>query len=205
MRKIIAMLLALVMVLGLTACGNKPVETTPTGTTAAPETQAPTTEPALTGTIAILYTNDVHTYIDDVLSYDVIAALKAELANQYDNVLLVDAGDAVQGTAYGSMDKGETIVSLMNAAGYDLATLGNHEFDYGMDGTMNVIEWANFPYTSCNFYHEEAGIKGEAVLAPYMIFDFGGEKVAFVGITKVRTASYFEIFLLSWRPCFYVT
>ena len=153
MRKMIAMLLALVMVLGLTACGSKPVETTPTGTTAPAETQAPETQAAEPqGDIAILYTNDVHTYIDDVLSYDVIAAVKAELAEQYEYVLLVDAGDHIQGTAYGSMDKGETIINLMNAAGYDLATLGNHEFDYGMEGRVNVTDnWANFPYVSCNF------------------------------------------------------
>ncbi len=190
MRKIIAMLLALVMVLGLVACGNSaPKETTPTGTTAAPETQAPETQAAEPqGDIAILYTNDVHTYVDDVLSYDVIAAVKAELANQYEYVLLVDAGDHIQGTAYGSMDKGETIISLMNAAGYDLATLGNHEFDYGMEGRINVTDnWAEFPYVSCNFYHEENGVKGEAVLNPYVIFELGNEKVAILGITTPET------------------
>ena len=190
MRKIIAMLLALVMVLGLVACGNSaPKETTPTGTTAAPETQAPETQAAEPqGDIAILYTNDVHTYVDDVLSYDVIAAVKAELANQYEYVLLVDAGDHIQGTAYGSMDKGETIISLMNAAGYDLATLGNHEFDYGMEGRINVTDnWAEFPYVSCNFYHEENGVKGEAVLPPYVIFELGNEKVAILGITTPET------------------
>ena len=201
MRKIIAMLLALVMVLGLIACGNTaPAETTaPIGTTAAPETQAPTTEAAEPqGDIAILYTNDIHTYIDKVLSYDVIAALKAELANQYEYVLLVDAGDHIQGTAYGSMDKGETIINLMNAAGYDLATLGNHEFDYGMDGRINVTDnWAQFPYVSCNFYHEKDGVKGEAVLPPYVIFEFGGEKVAILGITTPEsftksTPAYFQ-------------
>ena len=198
MRKIIAMLLALVMVLGLVACGNeKPAETTAPSTTA-PETEAPTTEAALSGTIAILYTNDVHTYIDGVLSYDVIAALKADLANQYDHVLLVDAGDHAQGTAYGSMDKGETIINLMNAAGYDLATLGNHEFDYGMDGRINITDnWAQFPYVSCNFYNEEAGVKGETVLDAYVMFDFGGEKVAFIGITTPEsftksTPAYFQ-------------
>ena len=187
MRKFIAMLLALVMVLGLTACGSKPVETTPTGTTA-PATEAPTVAAEPQGDIAILYTNDVHTYVDDVLSYDVIAAVKAELAKQYEYVLLVDAGDHVQGTAYGSMDKGETIINLMNAAGYDVATLGNHEFDYGMEGRINVTDnWANFPYVSCNFYHEENGVKGESVLAPYVIFEFGGEKVAILGITTPET------------------
>ena len=59
-----------------------------------------------------------------------MAAYKASL----ENALLVDAGDHIQGTVYGSMDKGETIIKLMNAAGYDAATLGNHEFDYGMEG-----------------------------------------------------------------------
>ena len=196
MRKFLAMLLVFVMVLGLVACGNEPAETTAPST--APETEAPTTEAALSGTIAILYTNDVHTYIDDVLSYDVIAALKVELANQYDNVLLVDAGDHIQGTAYGSMDKGETIISLMNAAGYDLATLGNHEFDYGMDGRITVTDsWADFPYVSCNFYNEENGVKGETVLAPYVIFELGCEKVAFIGITTPEsftksTPAYFQ-------------
>ena len=189
MRKILALVLVCVMVLGLTACGSKPVETTPTGTTApAPvETQAPT-EAYVQGDIAILFTNDVHTYIDDVLSYDVIDGVKAELEKQYEYVLLMDAGDHIQGTAFGSMDKGHTIIDLMNAAGYDIATLGNHEFDYGMEGRINVTDnWASFPYVSCNFYHEENGVKGESVLAPYVIFEFGREKIAIVGITTPET------------------
>ena len=195
MRKIISLLLALVMVLGLfAACGNTAEPTVPA--TEEP-TEAPTEAVVPASDIAILYTNDVHTYIDNPLSYDVIAAVKAELQKEYDYVLLVDAGDAIQGTAYGSMDKGETIIKLMNAAGYDLATLGNHEFDYGMEGTMNVIEWAEFPYTSCNFYHEEAGVKGEAVLEPYIMVECGADKVAFVGITTPEsftksTPAYFQ-------------
>ena len=137
--------------------------------------------------IVVLYTNDVHTYIDGTLSYDVIAAIKAELETQYAHVLLVDAGDHIQGTAYGSMDKGETIIKLMNAADYDLATLGNHEFDYGMFGCMQVIDWAQFPYTSCNFYNEAAGVRGENVLDAYVTFECGDEKIAFVGITTPET------------------
>ena len=105
------------------------------------------------GDITILYTNDVHTYMnndgDDEFNYAKLATLK----KQYKDVLLVDAGDHIQGTAYGSMDKGKTIVELMNAAGYDIATLGNHEFDYGMEGTMNVIDWADYEYISCNFFN----------------------------------------------------
>ena len=147
--------------------------------------------------IVVLYTNDVHTYIDGTISYDVIAAIKAELETQYAHVLLVDAGDHIQGTAYGSMDKGETIIKLMNAAGYDLATLGNHEFDYGMFGCMQVIDWAQVPYTSCNFYNEAAGVRGENVLDAYVAFECGDEKIAFVGITTPEsftksTPAYFQ-------------
>ena len=138
--------------------------------------------------IVILYTNDVHSYIDKELSYDVIAGLKTYLKNQYEHVLLVDAGDHIQGTAYGSMDKGKTIIDLMNAAGYDLATLGNHEFDYGMEQRITVTDtWANFPYVSCNFFHEMNGIRGSNVFDSYKIFDFGDEKVAIIGITTPET------------------
>ena len=86
MRKLFALLLACVMVLGLFGCTKTPTETTPTGTEA-PATEAPVTEAPVAetqGDIAILFTNDVHTYIDNPLSYDVIAGLKAELKNQYE-------------------------------------------------------------------------------------------------------------------------
>ena len=123
--------------------------------------------------IVILYTNDVHTYIDGSLSYDTIAGLKTYLEGLYNHVLLVDAGDHIQGTAYGSMDKGETIIKLMNAADYDLATLGNHEFDYGMEGRINVTDnWAEFDYVSCNFYKESNGVRGDNVLPSYKIYTF---------------------------------
>ncbi len=150
-----------------------------------------------TDDIVILYTNDVHTYIDSPISYDVLAGLKAELKKTYDHVLLVDAGDHIQGTAYGSMDKGESIIKLMNGAGYDAATLGNHEFDYGMDGCIQIRQWANFPYLSCNFYHEKDGVAGETVLDSYKLFELGNQKIAFVGITTPEsftksTPAYFQ-------------
>ncbi len=153
------------------------------------------------GAVTILYTNDIHTYIDNNvgegnengLTYSRVAGYRASL----EDVLLVDAGDAIQGTAYGSMDDGETIVELMNAAGYDAATLGNHEFDYGMEGCLAAIEWANFPYVSCNFYHEENGVPGENVLDSYVVLETGGVKIAFVGITTPEsftksTPAYFQ-------------
>ena len=149
--------------------------------------------------VVILYTNDVHTYIDNPLSYDVIAGIKAELEKIYGqgNVLLADAGDHVQGTAYGSMDKGDTILALMNAAGYDIATLGNHEFDYGMEKALANVQAAAFPYVSCNFYHEKNGVAGDPVLDSYQVFNMNGTKVAFVGITTPEsftksTPAYFQ-------------
>lgn len=139
--------------------------------------------------IAVLYTNDIHTYIDgEPFGYSELAAIKAQLEAQYKDVILVDAGDHIQGTAYGSMDKGESIIKLMNAVGYDLATLGNHEFDYGMAGRIKATdEWASFPYVSCNFYHEADGVRGENVLDAYKIFTVGEEKIAFIGITTPET------------------
>lgn len=182
MRKLLTVILALAMCASLIGCGSsKPEETF----AAAPVETTEAAEPA--EDVVILYTNDVHTYIDGPLSYDVIGGLKTQLKETYGNVLLVDAGDAVQGTAFGSMDKGQTIVKLMNAAGYDLATLGNHEFDYGMEGAMNVIEWAEFPYISANFYHEENGVKGKTVLDASKVFEIGGRKIAFIGMTTPET------------------
>ncbi len=193
MRKILSIILAMLMCLSLFGCASgAPAET------AVPSQSVPPVETETPGEdVVILYTNDVHTYIDKPLSYDVLAALKSELQETYGNVLLVDAGDHIQGTAYGSMDKGESIIKLMNSAGYDLATLGNHEFDYGMEGTMDVISWAEFSYVSCNFYKEEAGVRGENVLEPYKLFDIGGQKIAFVGITTPEsftksTPTYFQ-------------
>ena len=191
MRKFISVLLALALCLSLAACGAAEQAQTTAATAAATESAAPAED------VVILYTNDVHTYIDGVLSYDVIAGLKSELQAQYGNVLLVDAGDHIQGTAFGSMDKGATIVKLMGAAGYDLATLGNHEFDYGMDRIMDILSNGEVPYVSCNFYHEENGEKGVNVLEAYRIFELGGQKIAFVGITTPEsftksTPAYFQ-------------
>ncbi len=143
--------------------------------------------------VTILYTNDVHTYIDGDLGYSLVARYR----DTFDNVLLVDAGDHIQGTAYGSMDKGSSIVDLMNAAKYDAATLGNHEFDYGMEGALATIEKAEYPYLSCNFYHEENGEKGENVLDSYKVFEVGGQKIALVGVTTPEsftksTPAYFQ-------------
>ena len=178
MRKLFTLILTLLLALCMTNC-------------------AAFAEATLSDDIVILYTNDVHTYIDGPISYDVIAGVKQELQKQYKHVLLVDAGDHIQGTAYGSLDKGESIIKLMNAAGYDLATLGNHEFDYGMNGCINIREWAQYPYVSCNFYNEEFFERKDNVLPSYVLFDCGAQKVAIIGVTTPEsfhksTPAYFQ-------------
>ncbi len=181
LSKLLAVMLALVMAVGMTA------------TAIAAEPEEPTAPAPAEGAITVLYTNDAHTYIDKSVPYSLVAGYRATL----ENALLVDAGDHIQGTAYGSMDKGKTIIDIMNATGYDAATLGNHEFDYGMEGTMNVIDWAEYPYLSCNFYHEANGVKGENVLDAYKVFEVNGKKIAFIGITTPEsftksTPAYFQ-------------
>ena len=103
-RRLLALLLAMVMMLALTVtAGAEEVTTT-----------------AAKSEITVIYTNDVHTYIDKTLSYATVSAMKQDYQKAGKQVLLVDAGDHIQGTAYGGMDEGKTIVQLMNAAGYDL-------------------------------------------------------------------------------------
>ena len=137
--------------------------------------------------VTILYTNDVHTYIDNKSpkpTYAAIAALKKSIEDTGRDVLLVDAGDHIQGTAYGSMDDGATIIELMNEAGYDLATPGNHEFDYGMARAKAVLREADFPYISCNWVDLRTGFN---VLPSVKFFFVGGRKIAFVGVTTPET------------------
>ena len=133
--------------------------------------------------IVILYTNDIHCGIEDGLGFAGLAALKKDVQKVTPYVTLVDNGDAVQGTLIGTISKGSYIVDIMNEVGYDFATLGNHEFDYGMDVLDGLIAKANAKYVVCNF---EFSGKNKTFLdrtAPYAIKSFGNVKVAFVGVT----------------------
>lgn len=141
--------------------------------------------------IKIIYTNDIHSYIYNTITdqdnnvtpglrLSNIAAMKNDFKAAGDNVLLVDAGDSIQGTIYGSMDEGRTIIGLMNDTGYDLSAVGNHDFDYGVIELQRCTEEAEFPFISCNFRSAETG---ETVYPGTHIFDFNGTKVAFIGIS----------------------
>ncbi len=131
----------------------------------------------------ILYTNDIHSYINGDVRYSAIAGYRDTL----DNVLLVDAGDHIQGNVFGALDQGASVQKLMAAAGYDVATMGNHEFDYGMERAMQVIKEGEVPYVSCNFCYEENGAAGENVLDSYKVFEVNGLKIAVIGISTPET------------------
>ena len=128
--------------------------------------------------IVILYTNDVHCGINDSIGYEGLARVKAAYEAVGKEVILVDCGDSVQGDVIGTLSKGEAIVELMNEVGYDVAVIGNHEFDYGMEQFNKNVSLAKFQYICCNFLND----KGEAVLKPYTIVEAAGKKIGFIGI-----------------------
>ena len=175
-KKLLA--LTLVLMLLLAGCGSAAPAETP-----APTPAEETAYLGLDNDIVILYTNDVHCAVDDNLGYTGLATVKNALEAQGKHVVLVDNGDAVQGGTIGTLSNGEYIIDIMNEVGYDVATPGNHEFDYGMDQFFALTEQANFPYVSANFVDAD----GNTVLDPYVIQDVAGVKIAFVGISTPKT------------------
>ena len=175
-KKLLA--LTLVLMLLLAGCGSAAPAETP-----APTTAEETAYLGLDNDIVILYTNDVHCGVDDNLGYTGLATVKNALEAQGKHVVLVDNGDAVQGDTIGTLSNGEYIIDIMNEVGYDVATPGNHEFDYGMEQFLALTEKANFPYVSANFVDSD----GNTVLDPYVIKDVAGVKIAFVGISTPKT------------------
>lgn len=178
------LLLVLVLAICMTACSRT-------------QTPAPTnsgvtepTEAAVNGELVILFTNDVHNAYqrDDELGrlgYAALAAYRDELENAGSTVILVDAGDAIQGEAVGTLSKGAYLVDIMNKTGYTLCVPGNHEFDFGMETFLDLAEnRAEYEYISCNFVDLRTGA---TVFAPYRIFDYGDVQVAFIGISTPET------------------
>ena len=130
--------------------------------------------------IVVLYTNDVHCGVDDNIGYAGLALYKKEMQAQTPYVTLVDAGDAIQGAPIGTLSEGGYIVDIMNQTGYDFAIPGNHEYDYGMDRFLELATKLKCGYYSSNFTDLRTG---ESVFAPYKMFDYGGTKIAYVGVT----------------------
>ena len=163
MKKFLAFLLALTMLLGVGALAEEDA-------------------PLFQQDVMILFTSDVHCGIESNFGYAGLAMVRDAYKNAGYHVLLVDNGDSIQGEPVGTMTTGEANIKLMNAVGYDIATMGNHEFDYGMERFFELSKMANFPYVSCNFNKG-----GELQFAPYVVKEFDGVKIAFVGITTPKT------------------
>ena len=163
MKKLKALLLVFCLLLGFTVSGQA---------AAAPREKD----------IVILFTSDVHGSVDSGWTYSGVDVIRKQLEAKGNHVLLVDNGDSIQGEPLATMTAGGAIIELMNTLGYDVATIGNHEFDYGMERFMELAAMANFPYVSCNFNKE-----GKLVFAPYVIKEIDGTKIAFVGITTPWT------------------
>ena len=146
-------LLTLILVL-LTACGRKEV--------------------------VIFYENDMHCAVD---GYVHIAMLRDQASEVTPYTAVVSAGDFIQGDVVGSISEGEYIVDIMNAVGYDAITIGNHEFDYGLDQHYNLMSRLNASVVCANLSH----IGGSSVHSPYVIHRYGPVKVAYVGAATPTT------------------
>ena len=134
--------------------------------------------------IIILHTNDIHCGITDNLGIDKVAQYKKDLKKQGHPVALADAGDAIQGAPIGKLSTGESIIKIMNAAGYDFVIPGNHEFDYGMARFLQLAPRQKCGYYSCNFVDVKTR---KPILKPYKILTLGGKKIGFVGVTTPET------------------
>ena len=176
MRKFLSVLLAMAMVLSLTVTGFAIEDT---ATTREPEVM--TEEATMAGKTVILHTNDVHGAVD---GYAYIAQLKADYEAKGAEVILVDAGDFSQGTTYVSSTKGADAVTMMNAAGYDVVTLGNHEFDYGYAQLKENMSKAKFKVVCADVFNED----GTPIFdANYTYTTKSGVKIGFFGMETPET------------------
>lgn len=139
--------------------------------------------------LILLHTNDTHSRIEPVPESDKYnpdlggvvrrAAYVEKMRNENDNVLLFDAGDFLQGTPYFNMFKGEVEIEAMNMLKYDAVTLGNHEFDYGMDVLVDLVKKAEFPIVCTNYDFSDTEIAD--IIKPYHIIYKDGVKIGIIG------------------------
>ena len=145
----------------------------------------------LSDDIILLFANDIHCSIMDNIGYDGLSLLKKQLKNQYKTVLTIDCGDAIQGGTIGILSKGFDIIKIMNLIDYDIAILGNHEFDYGLNQLKNISQYLNCGYICANFcFHKNK----TSIFPPYKIIEINEndnkkKKIAFIGVITPQTFS----------------
>ena len=133
--------------------------------------------------IVILHTNDVHCGINDSIGYDGLMLFKKELKLKYNHVILVDAGDHIQGGSIGLLSLGEDIINIMNKLEYDFETLGNHEFDYQLKTLYNLNEKMNKSYICANFVYRN---NGSSIFEPYKKVHAGNTTIGFIGLVTLQ-------------------
>ena len=138
--------------------------------------------------IVILATSDVHCSPQKGFGYAGLYRIREKFLKEGCEVLLIDDGDEIEGHGelYGTVTKGEQVIDLMNKMGYDVATPGNHDFNYGADWFVSLASKANYPYISCNITKN-----GKLVFQPYIIKEVAGKKIAFVGVTTPKTIGFY--------------
>lgn len=160
MKKLLGLLLVLCLLLPLVGCEKKELE----------------------DDIYIFYTSDVHCGASDNVGYAGVKALVDDTKAEHQYVTLVDCGDYLQGGTFGTFSKGAYCIEIMNKVGYDIVTIGNHDFDYDMPVLKQRISESQFDYVACNTIYTG---KGESVfkdIPDYIVMEYGPIKVAFIGV-----------------------
>ena len=140
---------------------------------------------SLSDDIVIIHTNDVHCGVNDTIGYDGFVLYREELKQKYKHVITADVGDNLQGGALGAVSLGEAILKIMNYVKYDVATLGNHEFDYGIEQLNKIQEKMTSKYICSNFLDKDK----KEVYEPYKIIEAGDKKIGFIGVVTPLTFS----------------
>lgn len=135
-------------------------------------------------TITIVHTNDTHSRVDSGVGFAKVAAKIKELKEENPNVMVVDAGDTLHGQPFATISKGESIIKVMNAVGYDVMTPGNHDFNYGQERLVELAKYAEFPIISANVIKQD----GTTLLESYVIKEVGGLKIGIFGLSTPETA-----------------
>lgn len=180
MQKALALVLALVMTLGLSVSAMADWAKDDYKSAAVIKTMDEIAAD-LTGKTVILHTNDVHGYIDN---YAKVTALKAELVKRGAEVIMVDAGDYSNGNTYVVPSMGGAAVEMMNAAGYEVVTLGNHEFDFGREQLMTNMADAKFTVVCANVLDKDGKLLFDANKT---ITTASGLKIGFFGLETPET------------------
>ena len=140
----------------------------------------------LSDDIVIIHLNDVHCGFNDTIGYDGFALYRKELQKKYKNVIAVDVGDHIQGGTLGAISEGEAVIDLLNKIKFNVTTLGNHEFDYGVDQLHNLNEKLTPKYISLNTIYKKNKTR---LFEPYQIVEAGKKKIGFIGIVTPLTFS----------------